>query len=54
MEETSGCSNFKNPKQTFPKKDHTLKKRQPHKPETGKNVIYVSTKSDIKVYFLAE
>lgn len=30
-------------------KDHTFKKRPPHKEETGKNVIYVSTKTNTKV-----
>ncbi|GJQ72168.1 form3 [Trypoxylus dichotomus] len=48
MDEDSSRNNFKSHKQTFLKKDHSLKKRQPHKPETGTNVIYVSTKSDIK------
>ncbi|KRT86764.1 hypothetical protein AMK59_2964 [Oryctes borbonicus] len=48
MDEDSNRNNFKNHKQSFQRKDHTLKKRQPHKPEIGKGVIYVSTKSDIK------
>lgn len=30
-------------------KDHVFKKRQPHKQETGRNVIYVSTKTNTKV-----
>lgn len=30
-------------------KEHTFKKRQPRKPEEGRNVIYVSTKTNTKV-----
>ncbi|KAI4456744.1 ribonuclease p protein subunit p20 [Holotrichia oblita] len=47
MDEDNSRSNFQKQKQTF-SENHILKKRQPHKPEIGKSVIYVSTKSDIK------
>lgn len=32
-----------------PSQNHVFRKRQPQKPETGDNVIYVSTKTSIKV-----
>nr|CAH7759216.1 unnamed protein product [Callosobruchus chinensis] len=33
-----------------PSKDHVLRKRQPNKPERGDNVLYISTKTNIKAH----
>lgn len=47
VEELSALENKKNPKNIH--KDHYLRKRQPQKFEQGKEIIYVSSKSNIQV-----
>ncbi|KAJ8963805.1 hypothetical protein NQ317_008853 [Molorchus minor] len=38
----------KNKQNRNPTKDHLFRKRQPQKPERGANVLYISTKTNIK------
>lgn len=50
MEGTSGKAKARKQRQNkFKNKDHIFRKRQSQKPELGKSVIYVSTKTPTKV-----